>query len=128
MSKRLTDPVRLLDALKKANARGVNIFFLINQKLDYIKPKREHQKLAQILRSTGIKYRLYNKNNIQHAKVFLIDNSICYVGSHNLTQGAVNRNLDITIRLESRSLYSELAILLLDACAPPFPVLSQKVE
>jgi len=126
-SSRLTDPIRLLNSLKKARARGVNVFLLINQRLDYARPKREHRKLSEALKMSGIEFQLYPRSKIQHAKIFLIDGGICFVGSHNLTQGAVSKNLDVTVRYEDRELYSDLAFSLLSACAPPFPVRRQEV-
>lgn len=114
-SKRVSDPTRLLQALKNAKVRGVDIFLYLNSRLDYIKPKRELNALVGVFDQMKINYALFNKNHLLHAKIWLIDRRIIYCGSHNITQSATKKNIDITIRQEDPELYKKLLFTLQNA-------------
>jgi len=80
----------LLNAFVKAQARGVDIKVIANN--DYVKDRLTALKIP-CQRAKFFK--------IVHAKLILIDEKIAVLGSHNFTNNAFERNLEISVKLEN---------------------------
>ena len=89
--KHLEHPVTLItEALKSAVSRGVEVRVLM-----------AHDGSCYELTRMGIKSKRIYRTGLVHAKVMCIDRSVCVLGSHNYTQAAFTRNLEISLMVES---------------------------
>ncbi|MCL4557928.1 MAG: phospholipase D-like domain-containing protein [Deltaproteobacteria bacterium] len=70
---------------------------------------RANMDAAKALEHKGIKVYFDSLHRITHAKVVVIDKSIVYIGSHNLTQSALRYNHEVSVRIVSPALAEELA-------------------
>ncbi len=85
----ITKEVMLITAVQAARQRGVDIKVIANN--DYLQAE-----LAQI----GIKAKRCKFYKIVHAKLIIIDEKIVVLGSHNFTNTAFDRNLEISAQIE----------------------------
>ena len=86
-STQLNHPVtKLTSALTKAVARGVRVRMLGANALTR----------AQ-LQGMGIKTKALYATKLVHAKVMCIDGNLAILGSHNFTQSAFSRNLEVSL-------------------------------
>ncbi len=101
-------PAMLVRKLLKAAQKGVRVR-LILEKSDYDDSlNRENQRIARKLRKRGIKVIFDNPKTITHAKLVVVDNHYCLVGSHNLTQSALAYNHELSLLVDSRMLAAEI--------------------
>lgn len=78
----------LIDAIQVAKLRGVEIKVICNN--DFVKDQ---------LTLLGIKCKRTIAYRMVHAKMILIDEKTLILGSHNFTQNAFERNLEISVLL-----------------------------
>ena len=101
----LEQPTSLISAaLIKAASRGVDveIVFDIDNTEDEI--NSNYNKLtAEYLKSKGIKTRFDSPYKKLHAKMCVIDDNITYLGSHNYTFSAMEKNSEVSARIISSS-------------------------
>lgn len=88
--------MRLTEALGRAVRRGVRVRALMGKSAAIIK-----------LKSYGIETKPLYLDKIVHAKVMCVDQTICILGSHNYTQSAFSRNLEISIMVEAGNIAAE---------------------
>ena len=79
----------LLNAILKAQARNVHIKVIANN--DYVKDR---------LNALNIPCKHTKFYKIIHAKLILIDEKIAVLGSHNFTNNAFDRNLEISASID----------------------------
>lgn len=90
----------LVLALQRAAGRGVRVRALVSSAL-----------VVEQLRFTGIKVKVLNWEHLMHAKVMLIDNCIAVVGSHNYTQSAFTKNLEVSLVVQFSEADNDLSKL-----------------
>lgn len=88
---------RLVNSLIAAIERGVVVRVLT-----------PHSGVRADLVRLGFKCRTVYSGKIMHAKVMLIDDIHCIVGSHNYTQSGFTRNLEVSLHVPDRAMASVL--------------------
>lgn len=110
----LLDYKPIIDALVKAKKRGVDVRVVVDQadlgKYNAILDKLPIEGLANfggvmLLNDAGIPVKWYvpqKKNQVLHAKVLSVDNSVMVIGSANMTYHALTRNHEMSISLNNK--------------------------
>ena len=101
---------QLTYALLKAHQKGVPIRLILNAAFSSKSASAVNQSTVDFFRKQGIPARLGPKNLRIHAKVFVIDHSLVILGSHNLSERAVTKNIEFSLLINSPSLASSLTI------------------
>jgi competence ComEA-like helix-hairpin-helix protein len=98
----------ILKELTAAAGRGLAVQVLL-ERSDYDQSlNRENNRVAKILRRNGIKVVFDNPHITTHAKLVVIDDRFCFIGSHNLTHSALVHNHEFSLLLDNRRLADEL--------------------
>ena len=85
-------PVQLFNtALLLAKARGVDVRIVTN--IDAV---------VQMFRSQNVDAKRPISKNLMHAKMMILDDEICVMGSHNYTQSAFSLNHEISVIFEGK--------------------------
>ena len=105
--KQLTNFYHLHTALCAAGDRGLDVMVLMAQ------PSRRHPatssniRAANALADHNILTKFVPQSHLMHAKTAVIDNSILWVGSGNMTPAAAHHNFEVFTRTESTDLALE---------------------
>lgn len=102
-------PAELTKALGEARQRGVAVRVILENSGYDEKLNLANQETAKLLRREGITVFFDSPAVTTHTKLAIIDHRFCLVGSHNLTQSALERNHEISLLLDSPSLAGELS-------------------
>jgi phosphatidylserine/phosphatidylglycerophosphate/cardiolipin synthase-like enzyme len=106
-------PRRIADELIRASKRGAKVTVILeksgraNDPLD-----AENRRTASLLAQGGVRVRFDSPRVTTHSKVVVIDKRHIYLGSHNLTQAALRHNRELSVRIESPEMASEILSLL----------------
>jgi len=92
---------RIEKSLKAAVRRGVRVVVLL-ERSKYRDITDTNEKTAGQLKRGGITVFFDSPKQITHTKVAIIDRTILFLGSHNLTESALRFNNEVSIRLHSR--------------------------
>ena len=95
-------------ALLKAHASGVQIAIILNASFQSPKGTLANEKTVEFFRSQGIPARIGPKNLRIHSKLFIFDKSRVILGSHNLSERALTKNVDISLFIENKALAEQL--------------------
>jgi phosphatidylserine/phosphatidylglycerophosphate/cardiolipin synthase-like enzyme len=93
----------LTDILIKAFKRGVAVRVLLNYDHPRFIPSINNITTFKKLRSVGITAQLTDCRPITHSKLFLIDNDITIIGSHNLSKASLKANDETSAIIKSRA-------------------------
>lgn len=97
---RKSDPATmLLRALQDAALRGVRIRAICGS-----------EGIRELLRQVSIEARVLYVERLVHAKVILIDDTVAVVGSHNLTQSAMQRNVEVSLVVHFSTRENDLSL------------------
>lgn len=102
-------PRRVAEELIRAGKRGVVVTVILerdsgrNDRLS-----EDNRSTASFLSRGGVKVIFDPPSVVTHAKVTVIDGRHVYLGSHNLTQGALTRNNELSVRIDSPELAAEV--------------------
>jgi phosphatidylserine/phosphatidylglycerophosphate/cardiolipin synthase-like enzyme len=102
-------PRRIAEELINAKNRGVNVTVILeksNKQGDFL--DFENRKTAALLSPKGIKVLFDSPETTTHVKVAVIDNRYVFLGSHNLTQSAMQHNNELSVRIDSKELAREI--------------------
>ena len=93
---------KLLEAFSRAVRRGVEVLFI----LDDSRKKRGsvsamNKKTSERMIKNGITVRFDDLKRTTHTKVIVIDRKTVFLGSHNLTNSALQYNNEISVKIES---------------------------
>ena len=101
-------PAELVHALGEARRRGVSVRVVLeNSGYDEELNRANREAAAQLLQE-GITTIFDTAAVTTHAKMVVVDQRFCLVGSHNLTQSALGRNHEISVMLDNPRLAGEL--------------------
>jgi phosphatidylserine/phosphatidylglycerophosphate/cardiolipin synthase-like enzyme len=101
-------PRRIAEELLKARRRGVAVTVILEKggsardNLD-----TENRRTAAFLSRGGVRVFFDSPRITTHNKVVVIDNRFVFVGSHNLTQGALERNNELSVLIDSPEMAAE---------------------
>ncbi len=90
---------RILDALIRANARGVDVRVILDDCAPYPDNARDNLEAALLLSLSGVDVRLDRPETTTHAKLVIIDGRDVFVGSTNWNYYALERNNEASIAL-----------------------------
>jgi phosphatidylserine/phosphatidylglycerophosphate/cardiolipin synthase-like enzyme len=106
---RNNQPRRIAEELIRARKRGLTVTVILektgkdNDTLD-----ADNRSTASLLAQGGVTVHFDSPQITTHNKVVVIDNRHIYLGSHNLTQAALNYNNELSVRIDSPELASEI--------------------
>ena len=102
-------PRRIADELIRARQRGVAVkVFLEDEGNQKGALSDANRATAAMLTRGGITVRFDSPRVTSHAKVVVIDGRYVYLGSHNITQSALTRNNELSLRIDSPDLAAEV--------------------
>lgn len=101
-------PDVLIRALGETKRRGVAVRVILENSGYDEKLNRANREAANLLRQEGITAVFDSPAVTTHTKLAVIDQRFCFIGSHNLTQSALERNHEMSILLDDRRLAGEL--------------------
>lgn len=97
------DPANdLIRALVKAKKRGVEVHVLLEDGID------ENRKAYDYLKQSGVDVALDSPATTLHAKVVVIDGKTVFIGSHNWSEGALDWNHEVSVRIDSEEFAREM--------------------
>lgn len=101
-------PRHIMEELAAARKRGVRIQVLL-EKSGYDEDlNKENKQTATQLRKNGISVAFDGSKTTTHAKLMVIDQHLCLLGSHNLTHSALAYNHETSLLIDSRELAGQL--------------------
>ena len=106
---RNNQPRRIAEELIRAKKRGVTVTVILektgkdNDTLD-----ADNRRTASLLAQDGVTVRFDSPRVTTHNKVVVIDKRQIYLGSHNLTQAALRHNNELSVRIDSPEMASEI--------------------
>lgn len=101
-------PGELVRALGEARRRGVIVRVILENSGYDEELNRSNREAAAQLQQEGITVTFDSPTITTHAKLAVVDQRFCLVGSHNLTQSALGRNHEISVMLDNPGLAGEL--------------------
>lgn len=96
------------DELIGAAARGVRVKIILEKSNYNEELNLDNQEAAQKMAAHGILVRFDSPETTTHTKAVIIDGRYVFLGSHNLTHSALERNHEVSLLLDSRTLADEL--------------------
>jgi len=110
-------PEAVLNSLIAAVGRGVRVEAIIERNRDADDLNRSNAETTQRLRQGGIHVCLDAPDRQTHTKLVVIDRRYLLIGSHNLTQSALNYNHEASVWIESPTLAEEALQYMKSICA-----------
>lgn len=101
-------PKIVLERLAAARKRGVKVEVVLEKSAYDDDLNKENQHTARLLKDRGIRVRFDRGKATTHAKLVVIDRRYSFIGSHNLTQSALNSNHETSLFIDNRVLAEKL--------------------
>lgn len=106
-------PRRIAEELLRARQRGVEVSVILEaQGKNKDRLDADNHATAALLSRGGVKVFFDSPAVTTHSKVTVIDDRYVYLGSHNLTQGALSHNNEFSLLLDSPETAAEIRALL----------------
>lgn len=100
-------PKKLFSAMEKAQARGISITILVPEKSDHpIVKEASFPYLRKVLACGGTVYQF--QNGFFHAKVIVIDENICDIGTANFDRRSILLNHEINLFIYDQAFIAEV--------------------
>jgi len=100
----------ILDALIAAKLRGVRVLVALDYSRFEPSVASENFETGQALAAAGCEVRMGPLNQTLHAKVAIIDLTHVFIGSHNITRGALTFNKEITVYSRTRAMRERVGV------------------
>lgn len=97
-------PGKVVNELIAARRRGVDVTVYLEKKRGKDPLITENRRTAEMLNRGGITVLFDSPDVTTHAKAAVIDGRLVFLGSHNLTQGALQRNNELSVMIDSPEL------------------------
>jgi phosphatidylserine/phosphatidylglycerophosphate/cardiolipin synthase-like enzyme len=98
---------KVLDELVRARRRGVDVRVILEKTRNKDRLNEENLHTAALLSRGGVKVFFDTPDVVTHLKVTVIDGRFVYMGSHNLTEGALSHNNELSVLIDSPELAGE---------------------
>ena len=82
--------------ISDALARGVKVRVILNHGLPSDPIRKTNSTAAGWLRSKGAEVRFWGTGRTMHSKLFLVDRTFLVSGSHNFSESAMTKNIEIS--------------------------------
>jgi phosphatidylserine/phosphatidylglycerophosphate/cardiolipin synthase-like enzyme len=106
---RSNQPRRIAEELIRARRRGVAVTVILEKggnARDNL--NTENRRTAALLSRGGVRVFFDSPRITTHNKVVVIDNRYLYLGSHNLTQSALEHNNELSVLIDSPEMAAEV--------------------
>lgn len=104
------EPGRIAEELVRARRRGVDVTVILERdrgrKGDDL--TTENRRTAAFLSRGGVRVFFDSPTVVTHVKAAVIDGRYIYLGSHNLSQGALRRNNELSVLIDSPEMAAEV--------------------
>jgi len=97
----------LFDEIAAASKRGVSVKVLLNWNAEKRRVPRTNLKAQRFLLANGCKIRHLKRNRCIHTKLFIIDQGLMVLGSHNLSLNSVISNYELSAIITTDKLIEE---------------------
>lgn len=95
-------PRRIADELIMARRRGVSVTVILERNSDHAdRLNDDNLRTASFLTKGGVRVLFDSPSRTSHEKVVVIDKRHVYLGSHNLTQAALQHNNELSVLIDS---------------------------
>ncbi|SNB47208.1 phospholipase D-like domain-containing protein [Geobacter sp. DSM 9736] len=101
-------PGKIVDELIAARKRGVDVTVYLEKKAGKDPLIADNRRTAELLLRGGVRVLFDSPNVTSHAKAGIIDRRFVFLGSHNLTDGALRRNNELSVLIDSPELAAEI--------------------
>ena len=102
-------PRRIADALIGARTRGVTVTVILERgKSSQDRLYADNRATAALLSRGGVKVYFASPGVTTHNKIVVIDDRYIFLGSHNLTQGALRYNNELSVLIDSPEMAAEV--------------------
>lgn len=102
-------PQKIAEELINARKRGVDTTVILERGSDNKDPlNAENRQTAALLHRGGVKVFFDSPTVTTHNKVAVIDSRHVYLGSHNLTQSALQHNNELSVVIDSPEMAAEV--------------------
>lgn len=101
-------PAAVADELIKAQKRGVRVHVILENSGYDENINEANRQVAELLQKNRVTVTFDSPERTAHAKIVVIDRRYCLLGSHNLTQAALEHNREFSLLIDSRPLAREL--------------------
>ncbi len=98
---------KILEELVRARRRGVEVRVILEKSLRKDRLNEENLHTASLLARGGVKVFFDTPEVVTHLKVTVIDGRFVFLGSHNLTQGALRQNHELSVLIDSPEIAGE---------------------
>jgi len=98
---------KVLEELVRARRRGVGVRVILEKTRKKDRLNEENLHTAALLARGGIKVFFDTPDVVTHLKVTVIDGRYVYLGSHNLTEGALRNNNELSVLIDSPEIAGE---------------------
>ena len=106
---RNNQPARIAEELVRARKRGVTVTVILENSGKERDPlNADNRRTASLLARGGVKVIFDSPRVTTHNKVVVIDNRYIYLGSHNLTQGALRYNNELSVLIDSPEMAADV--------------------
>ena len=100
---------------KEAHKRGCDVRVIVHQSLYNKQIGEKNNVLKKELERSGIPCRAYVGGGTLHMKVIIVDERYTVLGSHNITERAMQSNAEMSVVVDSRLFAEEMAAMYRDA-------------
>lgn len=107
-------PRQIAEELIRAQKRGVNVTVLLERPSKERSPAggdslyNDNRQTADLLSRGGVRVFFDSPSITTHTKVAVIDGHLVFIGSHNLSQSALQHNNELSVLLDSPELAAEV--------------------
>ena len=98
---------KVLDELVRARRRGVDVRVILEKTRNKDRLNEENLHTAALLARGRVKVFFDTPDVVTHLKVTVIDGRYVFMGSHNLTEGALRHNNELSVLIDSPELAGE---------------------
>jgi len=96
--KRVNDPAfRIMRALCDAAKRGVVVKVLLFAGTPHLRLRGINKTAGRFLSEHGVDVRYWRKGRVLHTKLFVIDWTKAYVGSHNISRAGLSQSAELSV-------------------------------
>lgn len=93
---------RFYELLAEKAKAGIKVFFLLNWHDEQKAVPKTNMYAIKFLKENNVKVRYLKYNRCCHAKLIIIDEEVCVIGSHNLSLRSVNNNFEVSAILTGK--------------------------
>jgi phosphatidylserine/phosphatidylglycerophosphate/cardiolipin synthase-like enzyme len=98
---------KVLEELVRARQRGVEVKVILEKTRQDDRLNDENLHTAALLARGGIKVFFDTPDVVTHLKVTVIDSRYVFLGSHNLTEGSLQYNNELSVLIDSPEIAGE---------------------